>query len=197
MRHALSFFLTLGVAGPLLLGILDSSFLFLPMGNDLLLVILISREHSRYVPYAIVAAVGSTLGVVLLDLVCREGGEEGLKKMLKPKRFEQIKKRMSQKAGFAIALACLAPPPFPFTAVIAAASAFAYPRARLLAVVFVSRLIRYTLIGWGAIVFGRDIIRIARSNEFYWAMVVFVVMCLVGSTISAVGWIRRTRYAPA
>jgi membrane protein YqaA with SNARE-associated domain len=197
MRHALHFFLTMGVAGPLILGVMDSSFLFLPLGNDLLVVILISENHTRYLPYALIAALGSTLGVVLLDAVCRKGGEEGLKKMLKPKRFEQIRKKMSQRAGFVIALACLAPPPFPFTAVIAAASAFDYPRRRLLAIVFASRLLRYSLVGLAAIVWGRAIIRIARSSEFYWAMIVFVVICAIGSTISTVGWIRRTRYAPA
>ncbi len=197
MRHALRFFLHIGVAGPLILGVLDSSFLFLPFGNDLLVVILISQDHQRYVLYTLAAAVGSTLGVVLLDLVCRKGGEEGLKKMLKPKRFEAIKKRMSQRAGFGIALACIAPPPFPFTAVIAAASAFEYPRRQLLTIVLATRMIRYSLLGLAAIIWGHVIIRIARSSEFYWAMVVFVAFCAVGSTISVVGWIRRTRRAPA
>jgi membrane protein YqaA with SNARE-associated domain len=183
------------VAGPLLLGILDSSFLFLPLGNDLLLVILVSRDHRRYLPVAALASLGSTLGVVLLDLVCRKGGEGGLKTMLKPKRLAFIKKKMSRHAGYAVALACIAPPPFPFTAVVGAASAFSYPRIRLLAIVFASRMVRYLLIGWAAIVWGRQIVRIARSPEFFWTMVVFVTICAIGSAFSVAGWIRRTRYA--
>lgn len=193
MRHAIRFFLTLGVGGPLILGILDSSFLFLPLGNDLLLVLLISENHHRYIPYVLSAAIGSTLGVVLLDLMCRKGGEEGLKKWLKPKRLALLKKRMSERAGFAIIVACLAPPPFPFTPVIAAASAFEYPKRHLFLLVFAGRVVRFSLIGLAAIFLGHEILHIARSPAFYWAVVVFAVICGVGSVISVVGWIRRSR----
>ncbi len=193
VRHAIRIFLHLGMAGPFLLGALDSSFLFLPLGNDLLLVLLISANHQRYAPYVLIAALGSTAGVILLDLVCRKGGEEGLKKMLDPKRFNTIRKKMSQRAGYAIAIACLAPPPFPFTAVIAAASAFDYPRRRLLSIVFAARIVRYSLVGLAAIVLGRAILRIARSPEFYWAMMVFVAICLIGSGFSIARWVRRSR----
>lgn len=196
MRHALRIFLHFGVAGPFLLGVLDSSFLFLPMGNDLLLVLLISRDHGRYLPDTIMAALGSTVGVVLLDLVCRKGGEEGLKKMLKPKRFEALRRHIDQRAGIAVAVACIAPPPFPFTAVIAAASAFEYPRHRLLSIVFITRMVRYLLVGLAALLLGRQILSIARSPAFFWGAVVFVAFCAIGSVISVHGWIRRGRSAP-
>src|SRR5581483_4181029 len=168
VRRFLGFFLHLGPAGPLLLGIADSSFLFLPFGNDLLLVILLARNHQHFWIYVPMAALGSAIGVFLLDMVCRKGGEEGLEKMLKPKRFEYLKQRMAKRAGFAIALACLAPPPFPFTAVIAAASAFAYPRAHLLAITFLARSLRFSLVGLAAVLFGRQILQIAGSRPFFW-----------------------------
>jgi membrane protein YqaA with SNARE-associated domain len=197
MRRLFAFFLHLGPFGPLLLGIGDSSFLFLPFGNDLLLVILIARNPSLFPLYVGMAALGSMIGVLLLDAVCRKGGKEGLKKMLKPKRIAYMKKRMEEHAGFMIALACIAPPPFPFTAVIAAASALAYPRKRLLAIAFAGRLIRFTLVGLAAIHWGRGILRIARSPEVTWGMIAFTVVCIVGSTISVVGWVRRSKYQPA
>jgi len=53
---------------------------------------------------------------------------------------------MSEHAAWAVVIACIAPPPFPFTVVIAAASAFQYPRARLLGLVFAARLVRYSLL---------------------------------------------------
>src|SRR5581483_6960989 len=168
VRRFLGFFLHLGPAGPLLLGIADSSFLFLPFGNDLLLVILLARNHKLFPIYVPMAAIGSTLGVFLLDLVCRKGGEEGLKKMLPAKRFEYMKKKMSERAGFAVALACLAPPPFPFTAVIAAASAFEFPRLKLLLIAFFARATRFSLVGLAAIFLGRQILAIAKSTGFVW-----------------------------
>ena len=48
VRHLLAWLLKLGVFGPLLLGIADSSFLFLPFGNDLLVVILVARNHAPF-----------------------------------------------------------------------------------------------------------------------------------------------------
>ena len=163
VRRLFGFFLHLGPAGPLLLGIADSSFLFLPFGNDLLLVILLARNHQHFWIYVPMAALGSAIGVFLLDMVCRKGGEEGLEKMLKPKRFEYLKQRMAKRAGFAIALACLAPPPFPFTAVIGAASALQYPRWLLVTWVFVGRLVRFGVEGWLAIHYGRGILRVMNS----------------------------------
>jgi len=189
----LAFFLHLGVFGPLILGVADSSFLFLPFGNDLLLVILLAQDHHLYLLYVVAAALGSTGGIFLLDLVCRTGGEEGLMKMLKPKRFEYLKKKIDKRAGFAVALACIAPPPFPFTPVIAAASAFQYPRERLLGIAFVVRLVRFSLVGLAAVEFGPQIVAIAKSKQFTWAMIMFIALCTVGSTISVTGWVKRSR----
>src|SRR5271169_3681801 len=105
MRRLLIFLLSLGAAGPLLLGILDSSFLFLPFGNDLLLTILIARHHQGFLVYVLSASVGSAIGVLLLDLVCRKGGDEGLSRMFSRKRFTYFKKKMSQHAAGALIVA--------------------------------------------------------------------------------------------
>jgi membrane protein YqaA with SNARE-associated domain len=193
LRRLLAWLLTLGLFGPLIFGIADSSFLFLPFGNDLLVVILTVRDHAHLPFYVVTAAIGSTLGVLLLDFVCRKGGEEGLKRMMKPGRLEYFKRRMSKQAAIAIALACLAPPPFPFTIVIASASAFAYPRPRLLGLVFVTRAVRFAILGWLAIRFGRDILRIARAPETTWIMAGFIVVCTIGSGFQVLQWVRRSR----
>src|SRR5271155_661049 len=102
LRHIFAWLLQLGLFGPLILGIADSSFLFLPFGNDLLVVILTVRNHGHLPLYVVTAAIGSTLGVLLLDAVCRKGGEEGLKKMMKPGRLDYFKRRMTNQAAVAI-----------------------------------------------------------------------------------------------
>ncbi len=193
VRHLLAWLLKLGIVGPLLLGIADSSFLFLPFGNDLLIVILVARNHARLPFLVLSAAVGSTIGVLLLDAVCRKGGEEGLKRMMKPRRLEYFKQRMSNRAAIAIGLACLAPPPFPFTLVIASASAFAYPRRRLLGLIFVTRAVRFTIVGLLAIGFGRCILRMARAPETTWIMLGFIILCIVGSVFQVTQWVRHSR----
>ncbi len=190
LRHLVAYLLHLGALGLVILGVLDSSFLFLPVGNDILLVVLVVRHHSQFLLYVLAAATGSAIGVLLLDVVCRKGGEEGLKKMMKPKRLNYLKKKMEEHGSIAIVTASLSPPPFPFTAVIGAASAFQFPRPRLIGLVFVARAVRFSLVGLLAIWLGRRIIRIADSPAFSWFMAGFIVLCLVGSTLSIIRWVR-------
>lgn len=82
-----SFFRRLDGLGLFLLGILDSSFLFLPFGNDFLLIALVSTGQGgrKWIYYVIMASAGSLIGVFLLDLVMRKAGEEGLEKFVKPR----------------------------------------------------------------------------------------------------------------
>jgi membrane protein YqaA with SNARE-associated domain len=195
IRHLLAFFLQYGVLGLVLLAVADDSFLFLPIGSDLLTVVLVARNHGRLALYALAAATGSTIGVFLLDLVCRNLGEAGLKRIVKPKLLDSLKHQMQRRAAAVLVVSCLAPPPFPFGAAIAAASALQYPRPRLLIVVFLARLARFALVGWSAIYFGRRILRIANSTEFLWFMGIFITFCLIGSVLSILHWIHVGRSA--
>jgi membrane protein YqaA with SNARE-associated domain len=192
-RHLLAFFLQFGVFGLVLLTIADDSFLFVPIGSDLLMVLLVARSHFQLPVYVLTAAIGSTIGVFLLDLVCRRGGEEGLKRLVKPRLLDYLKRQMQKHAAAALIVSCLAPPPFPFGASIATASAFQYPRPRLLVVVFIARAARFSLVGWAAIYFGPRILRIASSTEFLWFMGIFIAICLIGSIASVIHWVRIGR----
>jgi membrane protein YqaA with SNARE-associated domain len=193
IRHLLNIFLQLGALGILFLAIADDSFLFLPIGSDLLTVVLVARHHEQLPLCVLAGAVGSTMGVFLLDLVCRKGGEAGLKRLVRPKLLRYLKQQMERHAAVAIIITCLAPPPFPFGAAIATASAFQYPRPRLLVLVLIARAIRYSLVGWAAIYFGRRILRIADSAEFLWIMGGFIAFCAIGSVASIVHWVRIGR----
>ncbi len=192
-RQALDFFLQLGIFGLLLVTIADDSFLFLPIGGDLLAVILIARNHSLLVPCILAGAAGSTIGVFILDLVCRKGGEAGLKRFVKPKLHEYLKRQIEKRAALALIISCLSPPPFPFGAAIAVASALQYPKTRLLLVVFSARAVRFVLIGWSAFQFGPQIIRIANSSGFLWFMAGFIAFCVIGSAMSIIHWVRIGR----
>ncbi len=57
------------------------------------------------------------------------GSEHDLRSEAKP-RLDRLKKQIGDRAEYAVTPACIAPPPFPFTAVTAAASVFQYPRRR-------------------------------------------------------------------
>lgn len=190
IRQLLAFFLQLGAFGILLVSIADDSFLFLPIGSDLLTVVLVARNHQRLALYVLAGALGSTIGVFFLDLVCRKGGDAMLTRLVKPRLLGYLKQRMKKHAAMVVIVTCLSPPPFPFGAAIAAASALQYPKVRLLTLVLVSRAVRYSLVGWAAIYYGRRILRIADSTEFEWIIGGFIAFCVIGSVASIIQWVR-------
>jgi membrane protein YqaA with SNARE-associated domain len=187
------FLFHLGYAGPFLMGILDSSFLVLPFGNDLMVVALVARHHHGIFWYVISAAFGSTAGALLLATVSAKLGEGGMGRIFGKMRYEKLKNRVGRRSGFAVALAGLAPPPFPFTIVIAAAGALGYPRWKTAIINLLARGVRFTILALLALKFGRDIVNIARSAPFEWAMAGFIALCLVASVLSVVHWLRQPR----
>jgi membrane protein DedA with SNARE-associated domain len=77
--------------------------------------------------------------------------------------------------------------------VIATAAAFNYPRARLLGFNFLGRAIRFTVLGFLAIRFGQDVLRIENARSFRWGISIFTALCLVASGFSVWSWLRNTR----
>ena len=188
-----SFLLHLGYFGPVLMGALDSSFLFLPFGNDLLVVTLVARHHNGLPWYVLAAASGSTIGVFMLALVARKLGEEGIKGMAGPKRFDKLRKMIDKHGAKAVMLACIAPPPFPFTMVIAAAAALDYSRLRICVINFFTRGVRFIILGLLAIHYGKAVLKLAEAPVFRWSMIGFIVLCIAGSAFSIYGWLKNIR----
>jgi membrane protein YqaA with SNARE-associated domain len=187
----LHFLFHIGYFGPLVMGILDSSFLVLPFGNDLLVVGMVARNHAGLPWYVLSAACGSTIGAYLLALVSQKLGEEGIRRIAGDKSYEKMEKRVGKRSGVAVAVASLAPPPFPFTTAIAAVSALGYPIWKTLVINFFARAVRFVILGLLAIRFGKQILNIAKSPTFEWCMVAFVVLCLIASVFSIIHWMRK------
>lgn len=190
-----AFFAHLGGFGLLAMGVLDSSVLFMPLGNDLLIIGMASRHHELVPYYAAMATAGSVLGCLLMDAISRKGGEAGLEKNVSRRRLAFVKRRVKKNAGWALAFAAIMPPPFPFTVFVIAAAALDYPRKKLLAVIAASRFVRFSLIGLLAILFGRRILRWAESPAVQYGILLLVFISIAGSAISIVRWIRRSKAA--
>lgn len=185
--------LGLGYFAPLVMGILDSSFLVLPFGNDLLIVGLVAHNHGGAPWYVLSAATGSTAGVLLLSLVARKLGEKGVLKIAGEKRYNRLKDRIGNHAGITISIGALAPPPFPYTVVIAAVATFEYPIWRILMFNFFARGLRFGILAILAIEFGKAVMGIVKSAPFEWGMIVFIALCVIASAFSIWRWLRRTR----
>jgi|SRR4051794_6323978 len=193
IRHALTFFGRLGGFGLIGFGILDSSFLFLPLGNDLLLVILTARKPTLFWYYALMATVGSVIGCAFTDVVSRRLGEAGLERMVSANRLQSLQKRLEKHAWWALGMAALLPPPFPFTVFLIAAAALQLPQWKVLGAAATGRFVRFFALALLAVVYGRQILRMARRPEVEYLVVGLAVLSIIGSVLSVVKWIRSTR----
>ena len=188
------FFRKLGMFGLLLLSALDSSFLVLPFGNDLLLIALVrsNREGPKWIAYVVASAIGSVIGVFVIDLLMRKTGEKGLERFLSKNRIEQVKSKIENKAFITVFLATLVPPPFPFTPAVMTASALQFPKAKLLGAVFVGRLVRFGIEAILALYFGRQVIAFINSDVVTYVVYVLIAIAIVLSTLSLLRWLKRS-----
>jgi membrane protein YqaA with SNARE-associated domain len=182
-----------GAFGVLALAFLDSTFLIIPFGIDLLVIALSARHHSHVAFYVLAATLGSVAGCATTIWLGRKG-EGQIKKHVPRKNLKYFQKKMEQHAILVVAFAALMPPPFPFTAVVAAAAALHHPRRKLLIIIGTSRLIRFSLEAALAIHYGgRFVISTAKSSQVeHWVFVVIGVSVLA-SAFSIYRWIQNSR----
>jgi membrane protein YqaA with SNARE-associated domain len=187
------FFLRLGILGLFLLSALDSSFLVLPFGNDLLLIALVSsgRSSLMWIPYVLVSALGSIVGVFVIDVIMRKAGEKGLEHFVSRQKIEKLKQKIENKAGITVFVATVLPPPFPFTPVVMTASALQTSRGKLLAAVFLGRLLRCTTEALLALYFGRKLLAYINSDVVSYVVYGLIGVAVVLSTLSLLTWLRR------
>ena len=181
-----------GGLGVLALGVFDSSPLVVPMGNDLLVLALCARHHSRVWYYVLMATAGSVIGCLVTDWISRksEGKQE---KFLSPNQLRLLRNLVEKHAGWTLFIASLLPPPFPFTAIVAGAAAFRYPRTRLMSVVSLGRLLRFSIEAALAIHYGRWIIRQSQAPWLDHAMIALIVISIAASAYSIYQWSEKSK----
>ena len=194
-RTLYRFFRRLGVFGLFLMSALDSSFLVLPFGNDLLLIGLVSsnRQSWIWILYVIVSALGSVVGVFVVDLLMRNAGEKGLERFISARKIEKLKSKLENKMGITVFIATLLPPPFPFTPAVMTASALQCARGKLLGAVFVGRLVRFGVEAVLALYFGRQVIAFLNSDVVTYMVYGLIGIAVVLSTLSVLRWLKRNK----
>ena len=176
-----------GGLGLLTLGAFDSSPLVVPMGNDLLVLALSARYHQRALYYVVMATVGSLIGCLATDWISRKS-ERGQKKVLSGKHLNYIRNLVEKQAGWTLVVASIMPPPFPFTALVATAAAFRYPRNKLLSFVGAGRFVRFAIEAALAVHYGRWIIKQAESPVLDHVMIALIVISIAGSAFAIYQW---------
>lgn len=185
-QSLINFFTDLGAVGPFLLETLDSSFLYLPLANELLLAALLSRGGTglRWLVYAASGAAGTVVGVFLLDLLARRAGEAGLRRFAEPSRVRWLKSRLEKHAAAALFVAAALPPPFPFRLTVLTASALQTPRRQMLFAIFCGRLLRFATEALLILRFGQRLFALMESDVFAYAVWALTFTAAVGSFLS-------------
>jgi membrane protein YqaA with SNARE-associated domain len=183
----------MGLPGLFLMSALDSSFLVLPFGNDLLLIALVSSNRSSliWIAYVTASAIGSVVGVLVIDLLMRKAGEKGLERFVKKQQIEKVKAKVENKLGMTVFVATLIPPPFPFTPVVMTASALQCSRGKLFTAVFLGRLVRFGVEALLALRFGRHMIVFLNSEVVSYFVYGLIGVAIVLSTLSLIKWLKR------
>jgi membrane protein YqaA with SNARE-associated domain len=180
----------LGVLGLFTVAAFDSSIipLTLPGSTDLLLLWLVSHNGDPWL-LAASAVAGSLLGGYTTWHVGRRGGEAALRLYVPAKMLGRIVVWVERHPILAVFLPAMLPPPIPLAPFVLASGALGVPRRRFLLVYGSARTLRYGLVAWLGVVYGRSVARLWSGTIQHWTaplLWVFVLMMVAGVAIGIV-----------
>lgn len=168
----------LGGPGLMLIALLDSSFLSVPEGNDLLIVILSTgRGWGEMSYYVMMTVIGSVAGCSLLYAVGRRGGGF-FERRMKPERLNRARRAYERWGVMAVVVPSILPPPTPFKIFVLSAGLFKLPFGRFFAAVLVGRSIRYFMWGILAVLYGEAAKHFIENNLPMVGLALVAVMVL-------------------
>jgi membrane protein YqaA with SNARE-associated domain len=186
VRTLISYFVT--PAGLVLLGILDSSLVFfLPLGIDVVLIMLCARDPELFWAYALLATAGSITGAAGTYWIGMKVGEDGMRRWIGKARLDRVRDRVSGKAATGVAALAIIPPPFPFTALILASGAFALDTWRFFTTLAAVRLLRFGIEAALAARYGQRLLVWMDSPAFEVVVATLIVLAVAGTLVSAIG----------
>jgi membrane protein DedA with SNARE-associated domain len=165
---------SLGGPGVLLLAIGDSSFLSVPEGNDLLIVILSAGRSWGHMAYFVgMTIVGSVIGCVLLYSIGRKGGSPMLRRRFSAQNIERAEKLFEKYGLLTVVIPSILPPPMPFKIFVLSAGVFRLNALEFLTAVVIGRTMRYSMWGILAVLYGNSVKMFMQENLDLIGMILF------------------------
>jgi len=149
----------LGGPGLLLLGLADNSLIPLPGSMDVLTIWFAVHHHNQWTYYAAMATLGSVIGGYVTYRLARKGGKETLERRIGRGRADAFYGRFERWGFWAVAVPALLPPPFPIVPFLLAAGAMQYSRRKFLAALTLGRGLRYGILAFLGVLYGRHFLR--------------------------------------
>src|SRR5271157_5123012 len=172
-KSALRWLVHLGGPGLILLGLADNSLIPLPGSTDVVTILLAAHHRTLWVYYALMATAGAVLGGYLTYRMARKGGKETLERRFSKKKTDKIYAIFSRWGFAAVAIPAVLPPPFPIVPMLLAAGAMQYPTRKFLTALAVGRGIRFTILAYLGVRYGRHIVRLFAL--YYWPVLLFLI----------------------
>ena len=163
----------LGGFGLLLIAFADSSFLTLPEVADALVVVFTVRDPDRWLYWAAMTTVGSTLGCAVLYGLARAGGHAMVRRGIHERHLDKMLAWFRNHGALVLIVPALLPPPMPFKLfVLLAGMADVRPWPFLMAIL-VGRGIRYGGEAWLARRYGNEVIEFIThdATRLIWPLI--------------------------
>ena len=148
--------LTGGGFAMFIIALLDSSFLSFPQVNDILIIVLSTKNPGRMPYYAGMTTLGSLIGCFMLYFVARRGGESFIRKRIKGPRVDKLIGLYQKYGLLAVVVPSLLPPPVPFKVFVLMAGAAAVSPLKFGLAIVIGRGIRYFGQGYLAVLYGEQ-----------------------------------------
>jgi membrane protein YqaA with SNARE-associated domain len=185
----------LGALGLFFLAIVDSSPIPAFGSADILTAVLSASHRDPWFEYAATATAGSMIGAYITFRLARKAGSAYLESR---KGIASKLPKLFKKWGIGALVASAAIPiPSPTSMFFAAAGASDYPLGKFLAVVAISRAVRYSVIALVADHYGRHFIRALRHPTQYWGWLLVFAVITIGVIVGGILINRRLEAAPA
>jgi membrane protein YqaA with SNARE-associated domain len=143
----------LGIPGLFLICFLDSAGVPIPGGADLVVMVLAWQSPGHLFALAVVAAMGSVLGSLMLYRLARTKGDAVMARVPKDKQ-DRVKEKFRRNDILAVVVAMLSPPPLPTKLFVLVAGVVRMDWRRFTAAVFVGRFVRFLGDGYVAVKLG-------------------------------------------
>jgi len=181
-----------GGPGLLLVAVADSSFLTIPEGNDLLIVVLSSgKPWGEMAYYVAMTTVGSVVGCMLLYGVGRRGGAPILRRKFSEETIVRVERLLERYGVLTLFVPSLLPPPCPFKIFVLTAGVFKLRVAEFIAVIAAGRTLRYAMWGVVAVVYGDRAKGYITENLPGMGIALFTVFVVTVAVIVFLQWRRR------
>lgn len=164
------------------LALLDMSPIPAPGSFDALLIVLTASHRTLWSYYALMATAASVIGAWPSFQIGRKGGLEAIEKKLGDRRSKKIFSAFQRWGFWSMVVGALAPPPMPASAFVLAAGAMKYPWPRFLLSWTLGRVVRFGLIGWITMRYGRHIFRWFHSYYAPSLWIVGIISVAAGAT---------------